>query len=56
MNIEDARIIWGTDLTEEELREWTEQVNAREKVYHLDDPGVPEGATICIDADQKWAK
>jgi len=47
MNLDEARKIWGDAMTDEELKEWLELKNKRNP--ELDDPTIPEGATIEID-------
>jgi hypothetical protein len=44
MNVDDARLIWGDDLTHDELVKWVKDVNSRA----ADDPSVPPGSTIII--------
>jgi hypothetical protein len=48
MNVDDARLIWGDDLTHDELVEWVRDVNSRAKTCTADDPSVPPGSTINI--------
>jgi hypothetical protein len=51
MNLEEARVIWGNMLTDEELEEWLVLKNNRRP--EEDDPSIPKGCTIEIDSPRK---
>jgi hypothetical protein len=44
----EAKKIWGDAMSDEDLKKWLELKNKRNP--ELDDPTIPEGATIEIDA------
>lgn len=46
MTLREARRIWGSDMTDEVLRDWVKAKNARQSNFHKDDPNIPRGATI----------
>ena len=48
MNLEEARRIWGSAISDEKLlQEWVDATNERLKVMHLDT--APKGATVEVD-------
>jgi hypothetical protein len=47
MNMNDAREIWGTMMSDEELKEWLELKNKIKPEEH--DQTIPKGATIELD-------
>jgi len=50
MTLEEARRIWGPDISDDVLREWVDSVNERQKVCQLDTE--PKGETI--EVSQPW--
>ena len=52
MSVEEARKIWGPNVSEEILREWLEAKNHRQRTYKDDDPSIPKGVTITLDTDK----
>ena len=47
MDIEEARRIWGNDMSDEDLKEWLLVRNNRQE----DPSSIPKGATIEIDVN-----
>ena len=52
MNLEDARKMWGPDMSEDVLKEWVQVVNKRRETVAQDDPRIPKGATVNLDSNE----
>jgi hypothetical protein len=46
VDIQRARLIWGTTMDEDTLKEWVEMQNLYARRSEPDDPNIPKGATV----------